>query len=449
MLHTHKPNIPKASLESAIALLEIPTKRQQFHSEDYPTTSKEQARASMEAWQSLASVIEPFLRTDLPSYEYEWHPLPSLVVASQWLWHWYEIDDAAPLIEHAVNLAETLRTPEKLTILCSDSLSFRLDEHSLHKAYVDGAFYHLGWYYLAEIAEVHGDMVTAMAYYERFIDREYDFAPFETQTRDKSFYYLHRFVPNTVEACRRAGLCAEACGLFARARQFYDYALRLRHTRFSPLLEKARLLRNEGRPEEAGQYELAYLDTLAACDGTERRQFELFDRYLALAERLASAEQSQLARYCRFRALWVALHSTEVAYLDKPFAPHHQTNWRLEPFMFERLRSEANAAAQQGDQVLALACFEPLFRSSLQDICQADVETMEKPSLWLATIEEYLKRVNQDGSRGMLSSACEDIALGLKQATHIVHREELTRRVREELAALLVLYRKLAGDMDS
>lgn len=439
MVRVAAPEIDGAAIDAALRLLALPTELERWHSECYPTAGVDEAAAALRAWESLAAVLEPLLVSERPAYEYSWHPLPALIRASHFLWHWWELPAAAALIERVAELSSTVKTADGVFIQPPAQLAGELrgDAFGEHP-YGDPRFIHLAWYYLAEIAEAEGRSAQALAWYERFIAAEPGFAPLADFELDEWYYYAKRYPPNTVEACRRAGRCAEAIGREGRARVLYDFGLSLRRGRFSPLPERAALRRREGAEREALADELAYLDGLLAGYEASLRSLDLFARYLALARRCARAGFQCLRGQAGLRAV-EALRRTHswrevgapggVAFLQ--FTPPDEA--------LAELRGLAADAA--GDEALYESC-----RRALADAAVARALKHRDNRESLAEIEAELERLHSAGRWPALRGRCAALTAELERL-----RDEAETPFRREppgsfddLAALAELYAEAA-----
>ncbi|MCA9660068.1 MAG: hypothetical protein KC486_17115 [Myxococcales bacterium] len=407
------PEVEAARVDLALGLLRLPLDRQRWYSECYPVAEADEAAAALAEWRSLAPVIEPLLISERPAYEYSWHPLPALIIASQFLWHWWELREAAPLLERAIDLAEAAKTPDGLIIQGRERIAGEVagDRWGDHP-YSDPRFYPIGWYFLGEIAEAEGRPADALAWYERFIAAEPDFAPLADFELDEWFFYGKRYPPNTVEACRRAGRCAEAIGDEGRARRLYAFGLSLRRSRFSPLRERAALRRREGDEAAALADELAYLDGLLAGYQASLRELGLFERYLELAARCAEVGESCLeeqAKRSAVEALRRTFTGREASIPEVPagarFAPPEVAVTRLralavaamEGTLFERCQAAlfdaavSRALGHRGD------------REALAEI-EAEVERLRVARRWVALrgrcaeIEAILARLRAEAA---------------------------------------------------
>ncbi|MEZ4381541.1 MAG: hypothetical protein R3A79_09345 [Nannocystaceae bacterium] len=432
------PEIDAARVDAALRLLRLPLDRQRWYSECYPVAEAHEAAAALAEWQALAPIIEPLLVSERPAYEYSWHPLPALVIASQFLWHWWELREAAPLIERALELVSTASTPGGLTIQSFTQIAGEISGDRFgDDPYSDAKFYAMSWYFLGEIAEAEGRPKDALAYYERFIVQEPDFAPLADYELNEWFFYAKRYPPNTVEACRRAGRCAEAIGEEGRARRLYAFGLSLRRCRFSPLRERAALRRREGDEAGALADELAYLDGLLASYEVSLRELQLFERYLELASRCAEAGERGLDEQAK-RSAVEALERTytarntslRLAFPGASFAPPEEAVTRLralaeatrEGSLFERCQAAlvdaavTRALGHRGD-LAALAEIE------------AEVERLRAAGRWVAL-------------RGRCA-AIEGVVEGCRADAATPYGFRLPP-LTEDLAALVALYQEAA-----
>lgn len=436
-LRERHPDISEPTIDDALALLEIPHERKIWHSENYPTTKPERAAVCLAAWLSIADQLEPLLISEASTYEYDWHPLDRLIVASQFMWHWYELREAEPLIERVVNFAGSAMTPSELYLMPRTTIQHDIDEASLHEVYLSARHFHTCWYYLAEIAEARDDPEIALDRYERFLFAEPEFAPLEPLARDEWFYYLRRFVPNSVEACRRAGLCAERLGRVARARELYDYALSLRFTRFSPLRERAALRMAEGRREQAMLDELAYLDGLGIAYGESLADREMFERYLELGERFDAEGMPVHARLCKLQAAGF-VQTKLVARDNYNYGGTVRAVRRISPELHGKLREQAEAAERAGDQELMHAFAEPDFLATLTRALDVQGDRTH-----VAAIERQLERLRLAGQLVALGRACATIELQIEHSLLGPTPRRLSRPdITDELAALIALYRE-------
>ncbi len=296
---------------------------------------------------------------------------------AQLLWTWYELEEAAPLIEHALEMAETACLPRS-------SLAWSTEAGSdPWRAVWEPRHYHVLWFRLAEIAERRGDLDVALAHYGRFLTYEGEFAPALGPT-DPWFYYRRVDLPTSVEAWRRIGRLRLARGDARGARDAWTRALALPYTRQSPFVELAELEAADGRTRAALRWRERGLSALTAHPHDARGT--LFDRWSQLAQAYADAGYPEDRRRLLHEA--VAAWRTSKAARHTSGGPDERIDWSASAEELEILGAAADAAAARGELDLA----EDFYRCVLDALLCARPsdavaqEVRERASAFLAVL---------------------------------------------------------------
>ncbi len=296
-------------LADARKFFDVFTDRYTWHSEDSLQTADEDAHRYALACNNLLEYIEPEFTTEEPAYRYTRHPLLEFIRTAWAVWYWYEDAAAAkPLLEAAVLYAESLKTPGGIWIAPREEVARIYDIDSLSAVYRLAQPHHISHYYLGEIHYTRERWTEALASFQEFLRAEPKFACRERTGDDVWYFYRRRDLPDTIAACRYAGIIAHKhLGDRETAQRYFEYAIRTGSTYRTPHAEYAELLREEGRVLDAFIQEKAGLDAMLV---DREREDKLVQAYMQLAERYArlvdAGDREYVLRACLDAAVYAA-----------------------------------------------------------------------------------------------------------------------------------------------
>lgn len=166
--------------------------------------------AAYERWQEQ---IEPYYQYG-SVYKPEahgdscYHPLGAYVLASQFLWHEYQLETAEPHLIRSAYLASTLETPKDMKgesekmIPVQKLANIKFDKHYAERYYQNASLYALNYFYLGELYEKQQQYFKAIEAYQMFLTYEPNFVAKKLALRE-GYYDLSRQLPDSKKAKER------------------------------------------------------------------------------------------------------------------------------------------------------------------------------------------------------------------------------------------------------
>ena len=245
----HYTTTQKKELKQAFGLFEVIHDRYIFHSENSLNATTEKVERYLTLYYKYEADFEAICQTEKPAYQSDFHPLSELILFAQFAWFYYELPNSKSMLLKMWQLAKEGKTLSGENLFYVEELKYTQNEGEGHLYQVYLSPYYCGkiWYYLGEIAEKEGNIEEAINYYANFVRIEGEFVHKGDFRKDEYYYYLKTDFPNSTEAWRRMGNLYLQQGLNLKAKNCFEFSLKMPYTKFSSFRELARVFEEERR----------------------------------------------------------------------------------------------------------------------------------------------------------------------------------------------------------
>lgn len=259
----HYTTAQKKELKEAFGLFEVIHDRYIFHSENSLNTSTEKVAHYLELYYKYEADFEAICKTEKTAYQSDFHPLSELILFAQFAWFYYELPNSKAILLKMWQLAKEGKTISGEDIFYIQELkSAQYDrEGNLYDIYLSPYYCGKIWFYLGEIAEKEGDLDEVITYYTNFVRLEGEFVHKCDFKKDEYYYYLKTDFPTSTEAWKRMGNLYLKQGLKLKAKNCFEFALKMPYTKFSPFRELASIFEEEKRFLDAYSLIISELST--------------------------------------------------------------------------------------------------------------------------------------------------------------------------------------------